>query len=57
MAETIRENTVLKDQQILVLNSLQSVTKDELEAGATYLDGMRENLEVLKQALGSQDQG
>lgn len=57
VAETIRENTVSKDQQILVLNSLQSVTKDELEAGATYLDGMRENLEVLKQALGSQDQG
>ena len=57
MAETIRENTASKDQQILVLNSLQSVTKEELEAGATYLDGMRENLEVLKQALGSQDQG
>lgn len=57
VAETIRENTASKDQQILVLNSLQSVTKEELETGATYLDGMRENLEVLKQALGSQDQG
>ena len=57
VAETIRENTASKDQQILVLNSLQSVTKEELEAGATYLDGMRENLKVLKQALGSQDQG
>lgn len=51
IAETIRENTVSKDQKILVLHSIQSVTKAELKSGFTYLGAMQDNLNILKQAL------
>lgn len=51
IANTIKENTKSKDQQILTLNSIQSVTSDRIEAGETYLSIMQSNLEVLKQAL------
>ena len=51
IAETIRENTVSKDQKILTLHSIQSVTKADLESGFTYLGTMRDNLDILKQAL------
>jgi zinc transport system substrate-binding protein len=33
------------------MNSMQSTTSQDVEAGATYLSIMNENLEVLKQAL------
>ena len=52
LAETIRENTASKDQMILTMNSLQSVNKEKMDAGATYLTEMEKNLEVLKEALG-----
>ena len=45
------ENTKNKDQQILTLNSMQSVTKKEVEEGTTYLSIMENNLEILKEAL------
>lgn len=48
LARTIIENTKNKDQQVLVLNSLQSVTDHE---SASYLGLMRENLETLRKAL------
>ena len=51
IAETIRQNTVSKNQDILILNSIQSVTKTDLENGFTYLGAMQDNLEILKQAL------
>lgn len=51
IAQTIVENTHDKNQGILVLNSLQSVTRKDMEAGATYLGIMQENLEELKKAL------
>ncbi|MEA5083576.1 MAG: metal ABC transporter substrate-binding protein [Lachnospiraceae bacterium] len=51
IAETILENTTAKDQKILVMNSMQSVTGDDVEKGTTYLSIMKENLEVLKSAL------
>ncbi|MBQ7171749.1 MAG: zinc ABC transporter substrate-binding protein [Clostridia bacterium] len=53
LARTVRDNTKTKDQKILTLNSLQSVTADDVKNGATYLSLMEENLEVLKAALGS----
>ncbi|MGN1388326.1 MAG: metal ABC transporter substrate-binding protein [Bulleidia sp.] len=53
LAETIINNTQTGDQGILVMNSIQSVNAEEVEAGLSYLDVMRENLEVLKQALSS----
>lgn len=50
VANTVKENTKDKDQQILTLDSLQSVTADTAE-NSGYLDIMRQNLEVLKTAL------
>lgn len=40
-----------KDTPVLVLNSMQSVTDEQVKAGADYLSMMRENLEVLKKAI------
>ena len=51
IAESIRTNTRTKNQQILVMNSLQSVTKEQLLDGITYLKVMHENLSVLSEAL------
>ena len=51
IAETIRDNTDSKDQQILVLNSLQSVTKSDISEGVTYIGLMEDNLDVLNQVL------
>lgn len=52
IAEAIVQNTKNKDQSILTLNSMQSVTAAEAAGGTTYLSIARENLEVLKEALG-----
>ena len=51
IAETIRDNTSTGDQKILVLDSLQSVTMDDIINGVTYLSIMKENLNVLSEAL------
>lgn len=51
IAETIRDNTISKDQTILTIDSLQSTTSEDIKNGATYLDTMTSNLEVLKEAL------
>lgn len=51
IADTIIANTASKDQQILALDSLQSVTQADIDGGADYLSSMESNLEVLKEAL------
>lgn len=51
IAKQVIDNTESKDQGILVLNSLQSVTREDIGNGATYLDLMKEDLAVLKTAL------
>ena len=51
VAKAVVENTNTKDQKILTLNSMQSVTSDEINAGTTYLSIMKENLKTLKEAL------
>ena len=51
IAETIIQNTAAKNQKILILDSLQSVTLDDAEEGVTYLSVMEQNLFVLKEAL------
>ena len=51
IAETIKQNTKAKNQKILVLNSIQSVTNTDIENHFTYLTAMQENLKVLSQAL------
>ncbi|MBP5606877.1 MAG: zinc ABC transporter substrate-binding protein, partial [Lachnospiraceae bacterium] len=51
IAETVRDNTKNKDQQILTLDSMQATTSKDVEAGTTYYSIMSDNLEVLKEAL------
>ncbi|MCR4689872.1 MAG: metal ABC transporter substrate-binding protein [Lachnospiraceae bacterium] len=51
IAETIIENTQSKDQTILTMDSMQSVTSKDVEGGADYLSIMEKNLSVLKEAL------
>ncbi len=51
IARTIIENTKSKDQKILVLDSMQSVTETDARDGASYLSIMEKNLSVLKEAL------
>ena len=51
IAETIRDNTATKDQQILTLDSMQSTTSHDVANGTTYLSIMEDNLAVLKDAL------
>ena len=51
IAQTVIENTETKDQKILELNSMQSITSDEITDGVTYLSVMEDNLDVLKEAL------
>ena len=53
VASTIIENTAGKDQIILALNSMQSITVKDIEQGADYLGIMRDNLSVLSTALGT----
>ena len=51
IAKTIIENTQTKDQQILTMDSMQSTTSEDVAAGTTYLTVMKNNLNVLKEAL------
>ena len=51
IAETIRQNTASKDQEILVLDSMQGTTSKDVQNGISYLSIMEKNLEVLKTAL------
>ncbi|MCR4929906.1 MAG: metal ABC transporter substrate-binding protein [Lachnospiraceae bacterium] len=51
IAETIRDNTSSKDQQIMIMDSMQSVTEKDVSEGASYLSIMESNLSVLKEAL------
>ncbi|MCD8192837.1 MAG: metal ABC transporter substrate-binding protein [Oscillospiraceae bacterium] len=51
LAETVAANTQSGGKQILTLNSMQSVTAEDIAGGATYLSIMTDNLEVLKTAL------
>lgn len=52
IAETIIENTKNKNQAILAMNSMQGITKNDVENDVTYLSVMKENLSVLRTALG-----
>ena len=49
VAKTVKDATKSKNQEILTLNSMQSVTKDKLES--SYLTIMEDNLIILSYAL------
>lgn len=51
IAQTIIQNTKNKNQKVLTLDSMQSVTGESVKSGTTYLSVMENNLGVLKQAL------
>lgn len=51
IAETVISGTEAKDQEVFVMDSMQSVTKKEAEQGMTYLSVMEENRKVLERVL------
>lgn len=51
IAESIKNATKSKNQEILTMNSMQSVTAEAVADGETYLNMMEDNLNVLSQAL------
>ena len=51
IAKKIVETTKDKNQNIVVLNSMQSITNEDIASGATYLSIMESNLKALASAL------
>ncbi len=51
LAETVISSSEDKDAETIVLHSMQTVTEEEIAAGASYYNFMQENLETLKLAL------
>ncbi len=51
IAKTIIDNSKDKDAVVLIMDSMQSTTSDDVTAGETYLTIMENNLKVLEDAL------
>ena len=51
IAKTIVQSTQTRDQRILAVNSMQSITSGDVKAGADYLDIMEKNLAIFQEAL------
>ena len=51
IADTVISASAKADRKVLTMNSMQSVTADDVKNGMTYLSIMEENLTVLKEAL------
>ena len=51
IAKTIIENSKNKNAEIVVFDSMQSVTGDDIKKGASYISYMESNLKALKEAL------
>ena len=51
LAQTVKNGSKTKDQSIITLNSLQTVTYRQAADGTTYLSCMEQNLEIIKKAL------
>lgn len=51
IADALIKNSTLSDHEILVLNALQSVTRDDIAAGMSYVKYMEENLKTLRLVL------
>ena len=51
IARTIIDSTVNKNQEIVAIDSLQSVTGQDADNGTGYLQIMQKNLEVLRKVL------
>ena len=53
IAETIRDTSGSKNQQIIALDSMQSSISQDADQGKNYLSVMKSNLDALKEALGT----
>ena len=53
VAQAIINVTESRDQEILELNSMQTVSKGDIEAGETYIGVMKANLEILMTVKGT----
>ena len=51
IAKTIIANTKTKNQKVLTLDSMQSITQEKIDSGENYLSIMKSNLAVLQEAL------
>lgn len=51
IAQTIVNNTKSKNQEILTLDSMQSISAKDIKDGASYLSIMEKNLNTVKEAL------
>lgn len=51
IAQTIVQNTKAKNQQVLAMDSMQSITSQDVKNGTSYLSIMQKNLEALKSVL------
>lgn len=51
LAVTVKNSTKQKNQEILVLDSMQSVTRKKLEEGYNYVQVMEDNLKMIARAL------
>ena len=51
IADTVIAASSKTDRKVLTMNSMQSVTAEDVKNGMTYLSMMEENLTVLKEAL------
>lgn len=51
IANTIVASTKEKNQEVLMLNSMQSVTKEDIEKGLTYYSVMENNLKLIQSVL------
>ncbi|EUB16254.1 periplasmic solute-binding family protein [Shuttleworthella sp. MSX8B] len=51
LAESIKQNSGVADLKVLSLDSMQSVKAEDVSNGATYLNVMSKNLDLLKQAM------
>ena len=52
IAETIVENTAAKNQKVVTMDSMQSVTSSTVKNGVSYLSIMEKNLAALDEAIG-----
>jgi zinc transport system substrate-binding protein len=55
LAETVTNSVKGREVGVLCMDSMQAVSRKQIESGKTYLSVMEENLRVLKIALGAQD--
>ena len=51
IANSVKEATTNKNQQIMVMDSIQSATTKEYKSGRNYLSIMTKNLDVLEEAI------